>query len=78
MRNVGSHSTGPNPSVRFLSLLRLALPSILLQSGAPLAITFQTALIGRKATELVAAWAIVASECWLCCRRAKEGVLLSC
>lgn len=61
MRNVNSMGS-TNPSVRFLSLLRLALPSILLQSGAPLAITFQTALIGRKATELVAAWAIVASE----------------
>ena len=51
-----------NPVLHYTSLLRLALPSILLQSGAPLAITFQTALLGRKGTELVAAWAIVASK----------------
>ncbi|CAI7832805.1 unnamed protein product, partial [Closterium sp. NIES-53] len=49
-----------NPVLHYSSLLRLALPSILLQSGAPLAITFQTALLGRKSTEIVAAWAIVA------------------
>ncbi|CAI5479954.1 unnamed protein product [Closterium sp. Yama58-4] len=50
-----------NPVLHYSSLLRLALPSILLQSGAPLAITFQTALLGRKSTEIVAAWAIVAT-----------------
>eukprot|EP00897_Mesotaenium_endlicherianum_P000720 jgi/Mesen1/10649/ME000009S10441 len=56
------HLTGShNVAIRYLSLLRLALPSILLQSGAPLAITVQTALLGRKATSLVAAWAIVAT-----------------
>lgn len=50
-----------NPAVRYLALLRLALPSILLQSGAPLAITVQTALLGHKSAELVAAWAVVAT-----------------
>ncbi|GJP30544.1 hypothetical protein CLOM_g3798 [Closterium sp. NIES-68] len=45
----------------YWALFRLALPSILLQSGAPLAITVQTALLGRKDTQLVAAWAVVAT-----------------
>ncbi|CAI5529529.1 unnamed protein product [Closterium sp. Naga37s-1] len=53
---------GAEPSTGYGALFRLALPSILLQSGAPLAITVQTALLGRKDTQLVAAWAVVASE----------------
>ncbi len=48
-------------SLSYRSLCALALPSILLQSGAPIAITVQTALLGRKSTDLLAAWAIVAS-----------------
>ncbi|CAI5503936.1 unnamed protein product [Closterium sp. Naga37s-1] len=51
-----------DPSTAYWALFRLALPSILLQSGVPLAITVQTALLGRKDTQLVAAWAVVASE----------------
>ncbi|CAI5459317.1 unnamed protein product [Closterium sp. Yama58-4] len=51
---------GADPSTGYGALFRLALPSILLQSGAPLAITVQTALLGRKDTQLVAAWAVVA------------------
>ncbi|CAI7772382.1 unnamed protein product, partial [Closterium sp. NIES-54] len=52
---------GAEPSTGYGALFRLALPSILLQSGAPLAITVQTALLGRKDTQLVAAWAVVAT-----------------
>ncbi|CAI5529749.1 unnamed protein product [Closterium sp. Naga37s-1] len=50
-----------DPSTGYWALFRLALPSILLQSGSPLAITVQTALLGRKDTQLVAAWAVVAT-----------------
>ncbi|CAI5994526.1 unnamed protein product [Closterium sp. NIES-64] len=58
----GARGRGRGGSVDcYWALFRLALPSILLQSGAPLAITVQTALLGRKDTQLVAAWAVVAT-----------------
>eukprot|EP00850_Spirogloea_muscicola_P006082 SM000028S10176 [mRNA] locus=s28:808937:811922:+ [translate_table: standard] len=50
-----------SPAVRYGALLRLALPSMLLQSAAPAAITVQTALLGHKARELVAVWAVVST-----------------
>ncbi|CAI5967868.1 unnamed protein product [Closterium sp. NIES-65] len=56
----GARGRGRGGSVDcYWALFRLALPSILLQSGAPLAITVQTALLGRKDTQLVAAWAVM-------------------
>lgn len=43
----------------YLELLLLAIPSMLLSGAAPLAVTVQTAMLGQKATELLAAWAVV-------------------
>lgn len=58
---MGFRDESQNAAVSYSSLVALALPSILLQSGAPLAITVQTALLGHKATSILAAWAIVAT-----------------
>ncbi|GAQ78988.1 MATE efflux family protein [Klebsormidium nitens] len=45
----------------YLELLLLAIPSMLLSGAAPLAVTVQTAMLGQKATELLAAWAVVSA-----------------
>lgn len=62
LKNQAEVATTINPLVTFFALARIALPSILLQSGAQLATTFQTALLGHKSADLVAIWAIVASK----------------